>query len=187
MLNKVGMALLEAIQVIGTSAILIVLLHVFVIQPQQVKGISMYPYLKDGDHLITEKVSYKFREPKRGEIIVFEFPKNRSQDYIKRIIGLPGEKIELRNGEVVVYNDQNKDGFVLQEDYLDESVITEGRAFIKEGEVIEVPSNKFLVFGDNREKSSDSRQWGFIDKTDIIGKALVRYWPPQSFQLFAAE
>ncbi|PIR42972.1 signal peptidase I [candidate division WWE3 bacterium CG10_big_fil_rev_8_21_14_0_10_32_10] len=180
MLNKLGMMILEGIQVIGISAILIVILHVLIIQPQEVKGMSMYPYLNDGDHLMTEKITYRLRDPQRGEIVVFEYPLNRSEDYIKRVIGLPGEKIQVKNNKVIIYNNNNPEGFVLEEDYLDSKAITQGREFIKDGQILQIPDGKYVVFGDNRDRSSDSRQWGFIEKSDIVGRALFRFWPPQS-------
>lgn len=182
-MNKIGMLLLEGVQVIGVSAVIIALLNVFVITPQEVRGLSMYPYLNDGDRLITEKISYSFNEPKRGDVVVFHFPLDRTQDYIKRLIALPGEEIELRNNTITIYNEQNPNGLLIEEDYLSADVITNARAFMKEGEKIKVPEGKYVVFGDNRENSSDSRQWGFVEKRDLVGKAIIRYWPPQSFGL----
>jgi len=181
MLNKLGALILEGVQVIAISVIMIVILHVYAFQPQQVKGYSMYPYLDDGDHLITEKITYRFRKPERGEIVVFQFPLNKTQEYIKRIIGLPGEKLEVKDGKVIIYNTEHPEGFVLEEDYLKPDVVTAGKAFIHDGEIIEVPQGKYLVFGDNREQSSDSRQWGFIEQKDITGRAVLRYWPPETF------
>src|SRR3989344_3515321 len=181
MLNKLGYLILEGIQVIGISAILIVIMHVCFIQPQEVQGLSMYPFLDNGDHLLTEKVTYRFKEPERGDIIVFQFPLDRSKDYIKRIIALPEEKIQVKNNQIIIYNIDNPEGLVLEEKYLSEDTVTEGREFIKEGQIVEVPENSYAVFGDNREKSADSRQWGFITRNDIVGRAVLRWWPPQAF------
>lgn len=181
MLGKLGMVLLEGIQVIGISAIIIIVLQVFLIRPQEIDGDSMYPYLKNGQHIITEMVSYRINEPKRGEIIVFKYPLDRERDYIKRIIALPGERVEIKDSKVIIFNNENPNGLVLDEYYLDEQTITRGKGFINDGEIVEVPEGKYIVFGDNRDKSSDSRQWGFISKDDIIGRAILRYWPPQSF------
>lgn len=183
-MNKLGMLLLEGIQVIGVSAVIIALLNVFIITPQEVRGLSMYPFLHDGDRLITEKISYRFNEPKRGEVIVFHFPLDRTQEYIKRVIALPGESMELKNSKITIYNETNPNGLVLDEEYLDPSVVTNARAFMKEGERIEVPIDKYVTFGDNRENSSDSRQWGFVEKRDLVGRAVIIYWPPQRFGLF---
>ena len=180
-MNKLGMLLLEGIQVIGVSAVIIALLNVFIITPQEVRGLSMYPTLHDSDRLITEKISYKFNEPSRGDIVVFHFPLDRTQEYIKRIIALPGEKIELKGSKITIYNEANPNGFSLNEAYLKPDVITNARAFMKEGEKVEVPKDKYVVFGDNRENSSDSRQWGFVEKRDFVGRSIIRYWPPQSF------
>lgn len=172
--------MLEAIQVIGISAILIAILHIFIIQPNEVNGSSMYPYLVDKDRIITEKISYRFNEPKRGEIIVFKYPLDPTEEFIKRIIALPGEKVQLSNNKVIIYNDENPEGMVLDEPYLKRGTITAARAFMAEEEIVEVPQDKYIVFGDNREGSSDSRQWGFIDRSDIVGRAFVRILPAQS-------
>jgi len=180
MLNKIGEWMLDSIQIIGISAIIIAILHIFIIQPNEVNGRSMTPYLGDKDRIITEKISYKFNEPKRSEIIIFRYPLDPTEEFIKRIIALPGEKVQLSGNKVIIYNDKNPQGMILKEPYLKRGTITSGRAFMEEGKTITVPKNKYIVFGDNREGSSDSRQWGFIDKSDIIGRAFVRIWPPQS-------
>lgn len=180
MLNRIGEWMLEAIQVIGISAIIIAILHIFIIQPNEVNGKSMTPYLGDKDRIITEKISYKFDEPKRGEIIIFKYPLDPTEEFIKRIIALPGEKVQLSGSKVIIYNDENPQGMVLKEPYLRRGTTTAARAFMGEEEIITVPENKYIVFGDNREGSSDSRQWGFVDKSDIVGRAFVRIWPAQS-------
>jgi signal peptidase I len=183
MLNKIGEWALEGIQVIGISAIIIAILHIFIIQPNEVNGESMTPYLQDKDRIITEKLSYRFNEPKRGEIVVFKYPLDPTEEYIKRIVALPNESIEIIDNQVVIYNQENPNGFVLQEDYLKKGAVTTGRAFIKEGEKITVPDNNYIVFGDHREGSSDSRLWGYVKKDEIVGRAYVRIWPAQSISL----
>ena len=183
MLNKIGMWLLDAVEVIGISTLTIVILHVFVFQPNEVSGKSMYPYLEDKDRIITEKISYRFNEPKRGDIIVFKYPLNKNEEFIKRIIALPNEEIELKNNRVIIYNNDNPTGLPLNEDYLPKNTITNGRSFLEEGNKIKVPFNNYFVMGDNREGSSDSRQWGFVPKEDLVGRAAVRIWPANTLSL----
>ena len=123
--------------------------------------------LQIGDHILVNKFIYKFKEPKRGDIIVFKFPGNEKKDYIKRLIGLPKDKVEMRNNRVFI-NDKP----------LDESyTIYQGHYGTKSsfGPVI-VPEKKLFMMGDNRYNSSDSREWGFLDKKKVKGKAFIIYW-----------
>ena len=186
MLNKIGMGLLDAIQVIGISALTILILHVYVFQPNEVSGKSMYPYLEDKDRIITEKVTYRLNEPKRGDVIVFKYPLNKNEDFIKRIIALPNEEIELKNSLITIYNPSNPQGLILKENYLPKGTITNGRAFLTEGKRVKVPEDHYFVMGDNREGSSDSRQWGFISRKDIVGRAAIRIWPANTFSLLGS-
>lgn len=180
-LEKLGTAVLEGIQVISASLIIIVIIHVLIATPQQVKGQSMYPTLHDKDRIITEKITYKTREPKRQEIIVFKYPLNTDIEYIKRVIGLPGEKIQIRKNKIYIFNEDYPKGFILKEPYLSQNVITRSRRFLQEGKLVTIPENKYVVMGDNRDKSSDSREWGFVDKSLIVGRTVFRYWPPKAF------
>lgn len=183
MLNKIGMWLLDAIQVIGISALTILILHVYVFQPNEVSGKSMYPYLEDKDRIITEKVTYRLNEPQRGDIVVFKYPLNKKEEFIKRIIALPNEELELKNSLITIYNTNNPKGMIIEEKYLPTNTVTNGRAFLTEGKRVKVPANHYFVMGDNREGSSDSRQWGFITREDIVGRAVIRIWPANTFSL----
>lgn len=152
-------------------------IYLFVAQFHKVSGNSMVPTFHTGDYLITEKVSYRFRDPKRGEIIVLKNPKDESQDFIKRIIAIPGDTIQIVNNTVYL------NGQVLSENYLPKGILINPGVFITEGAVIKVVSNQYFVFGDNREHSSDSREWGPVTKEEIVGRALFRYWPPEDIGL----
>lgn len=163
--------------VIALAIFLVV--YVFLVQPHRVQGDSMLPNFKNGELILTDKVSYKLREPKRGEVIVFKAPQGRQKDFIKRIIATPGEKIKIEDGKVFV------NGEVLIENYLTQDAQTFAGPTITEGSEITVPQNRLIVFGDNRSHSSDSREFGAIDKKDIVGRAFVIYWPPQAFALVA--
>lgn len=159
--------------VIALAIFLVV--YVFLIQPHRVQGDSMLPNFKNGELILTDKVNYKLRAPKRGEVIVFKAPQNRQKDFIKRIIATPGEKIKIENGKVFINNEP------LPESYLAPGAQTFAGPTILEGSEITVPENYLVVFGDNRSHSSDSREFGSIKKENIVGRAFVIYWPPQAF------
>ncbi len=146
-------------------------IYLFVAQFHKVSGNSMVPTMHNGDYLITEKVSYRFRNPKEGEIIVLKNPRDESQDFIKRIIAVPGDTLQISNNAVFV------NGKELPESYLPAGTSTRTGAFVSEGALIKVGNNQYFAFGDNREHSSDSREWGPITKEEIIGRALFRYFP----------
>jgi signal peptidase I len=149
-----------------------------VAQPHKVSGSSMFPNFKDGDYIITDKVTYRFSEPERGDIVVFKNPRDETQDFIKRVMGLPGDKVRVQEGKVYL------NGTMLTEPYLENTVITYPGSFIREGGEITVEPGHYLVFGDNRPHSSDSREWGFITKQEIIGKVFFRYWPANTMGLY---
>lgn len=152
-------------------------IYLLIAQFHKVQGNSMVPTLHSGDYIITEKVSYRFRNPKSGEIVVLKNPRDESQDFIKRVIAAPGDTISIANYTVYV-NDQP-----LQEKYLPTGVSTRPGAFLTEGSIIKVASNQYFVFGDNRDHSSDSREWGPVTKEEIVGRAFFRYFPPQNMGL----
>lgn len=131
-----------------------------------VEGSSMEPNLHSGQFLIVSRLSYEFGEPQRGDVIVFDYPNNPSDDYVKRIIGLPGDSVRIENG-VVYVND-----VVLDEPYLTHSIPQ-----FYEGQWQRVPDEQYFVLGDNRRASSDSRNWGMLSEDLIIGKAWLSYWP----------
>ncbi|MDD2696592.1 MAG: signal peptidase I [Candidatus Pacebacteria bacterium] len=160
----------EIAKIVIIALVIVLPIRSIVFQPFFVKGDSMTPNFENGDYLIVDEISYKIRDPQRGEVIVFKYPNDTSQRYIKRIIGLPGETVQVENGQIVVYNEEG--GKILQEsEYLSPSVFTPGDTRITLGE------NEYFVLGDNRAASSDSRRWGSLPKEDIIGRALLRAWP----------
>lgn len=134
----------------------------------RIEGSSMLPTLHEGQYLIINKLIYMLDEPERGDIIVLHFPNDRSRDFIKRVIGLPGDTVEIRD-QVVRVN-----GVVLDEPYIS-APPSNNNTWI-------VPANSYFVMGDNRPNSSDSRSWSFLPKSDIVGKAWVVYWPPRDWQ-----
>lgn len=172
----------ETIRVVIVSLILIFVVRSFVIQPFFVKGSSMEPNFEDGDYLIVNEIGYRLEKPKRGDVIIFRYPNDTSEYFIKRIVGLPGETIQIENGEVKIFNAENPDGFILDESvYLADSVVTTG------SDLEELGDTEYYVLGDNRGASSDSRRWGILDKNYIIGKAWVRAWPFDSMSVFESS
>lgn len=166
------MDILETIVFIGS---LFIVVYLFIIAPNQVKGASMEPSFYSGDYILTSKMTYRFRTPERGDVVVFRAPKNPDIEYIKRIIGLPGDTIVIQNSEVYVNNRR------LDEQYIAEKTNIWETGFIREGVPVTVPQGSLFVMGDNRTHSSDSREFGYIDQDSIIGQVFFRYFPAQSF------
>ncbi len=147
-------------------------------QPFLVSGASMEPNFGSGNYLIIDEVTYRFREPERGEVIVFRYPDNPSTYYIKRIVGLPGEKVEIRKGSVYIFNNEYPEGFLLEESYLPLEAKTPGTA------MAELSPYEYFVLGDNRNYSYDSRSWGNLPKENIIGIARLRLLPITEVEAF---
>lgn len=179
-LSSVGNLVLDIFESLIIALAFFVITYLFAFQPHEVVGSSMngLANFHDGQYILTDKLTYRFREPHRGEVVVFKYPLKKNTDYIKRIIALPGEEIMLKNNRIYIYNEEHPEGFALDETpYIGSDVQTEPRAFLKEGEKVKIPSESFVAMGDNRPDSSDSRTWGFVPKSDIIGRSYFRYWP----------
>lgn len=170
--GNLGSFLIEFFETLVVFGAIFAVIYLFVAQFHKVSGLSMYPTMHDGDYLITEKISYKFGEPKRGQIVVLKNPRDMSQDFIKRIIALPGDTLRVGNNQVFI------NGNKLDEPYLPNGTLTRAGAFVTEGVDIKAGSDQYFVFGDNRNHSSDSREWGPVTKEELVGRALLRYWPP---------
>lgn len=140
----------------------------------------MEPNFHDHEYLIIDEISYRLNEPKRGDIIVFRYPRNPQEYFIKRLIGLPGEEVQVKDGEVIIFNSENPEGMVIDEPYLAEGVKTYGLS----EEKVTLEEDEFFVLGDNRNSSKDSRSFGVVNKSFIIGKVLFRGWPFDKIQLF---
>lgn len=160
---------------IGTTVFLLV--YILVGQFLEVSGSSMHPYLFDKEQIIAEKLSIKFDPIKRGEVIIFWHPKTKSDLLIKRVIGLPGEIIKIQNGFVFV------NGSKLEEPYLSNNVVTKAGDFLPEGQEHKIGTDYYIVMGDNRAESTDSRYWGPIQKETIIGRALAVFYPLDNIRL----
>jgi signal peptidase I len=167
----------EVVKIVIIALVIVVPIRYFLFQPFLVKGASMEPVFQNGDYLIIDEITYKFREPQRGEVVVFRYPHDLSQRYIKRIIGLPGETIEIKDGKIFIStNFENK---ILDESsYLPQNTNTPGNMKIT------LDFNDYFVLGDNRQASSDSRSWGTLPKNDIIGRVFLRAFPFASLAKF---
>jgi len=174
MLKKIFKVVYEMIEAFVVSASVFVVIYLFLMQPHQVKGSSMFPTFETGQYLLTDKVTFKRREPMRGDVIVFKSPLDENFDFIKRVIGIPEDIVSIKNGYVYV-NGQKLDEFYLPSDYR-----TSAGQFLKEGMEFTVPELTVMAFGDNRNHSSDSRDWGPVPYENIVGRAFFRYWPYDS-------
>src|SRR4030067_1410678 len=168
--------LVDIVETVVVAAAIFVVVYLFLLQPHQVKGASMEPNFRDGEYILTDKISYRFSEPRRGDVVIFKAPTNPDVDFIKRIVALPGEKLEVKNNKIIIFNDENPKGFTLSEPYQVMELIAGGN-YLREGKIVEVPADNYLVFGDNRTHSFDSREGGPLPRKSIIGKSWLRYWP----------
>lgn len=170
MFGKIGAFLWKWAKLAVVSLVIILPIRYFVIQPFFVLGASMEPNFENGDYLIINEIGYRMDKPQRGDVIVFKYPNNPKQYYIKRIVGLPGEVIIITDGKISIKNKENPGGFSLKEDYL-KGVETYGNISRALG------FDEYFVLGDNRGASSDSRMWGALNEKFIVGKVLLRAFP----------
>lgn len=174
--SRIKYELWDIIKVLFISLAIVLPIRYFLVQPFIVRGASMEPAFEDSEYLIIDELSYYLREPERGEVVIFRYPRDPKQFFIKRIIGLPGEEVDIKDGQVTIVNAQNPLGFIMDEFYLDPpSRATYPDVHRKLG------IDEYFVLGDNRDFSSDSRIWGVLPKKLITGRALLRVWPPGRF------
>lgn len=164
-----GLFLVLLIIFVSLLSFVILMSYLFIAQPTRVFGQAMAPNYLDGQYYLVDKISYKSLAPARGDVIVFKAPNNPDVDYVKRVVGMPGEEVKIQNGKVYI------NGQVLPELYLSAKTYTRDGSFMKEGMSIVVPKNNYFLLGDNRDHSSDSRAWGFVPRKNIIGKFWFRY------------
>lgn len=173
----------EIAEVLCIAGIAVMAIKFFLIQPFIVNGASMEPTFFDGNYLIVDELSYQLKEPARGDVVVFRAPKNESVYYIKRIVGLPGERVEIVNDMVTIFNNEHQNGFNLDEKYLNGHTKTGWTGNI----VVTLKDNQYFVLGDNRMNSLDSRYWGPLEKKEIIGLVRLRLWPLNEIDIFNGE
>lgn len=158
-------------------ALIIVLpIRWYVAQPFIVSGASMEETFHNNDYLIVDQISYRFEGPKRGDVIIFKYPRDHSKYFIKRLIGLPGDTVVIDGSDVIIKNSENPEGIKLDESY---AALGENRF----DQTTELGEDEYFVMGDNRDHSSDSRVWGILKKEEIVGRAVVRLLPPKGLGL----
>lgn len=176
-LRNLWLFFLDFLETIVVSLAIFAVVYIFLFQPHQVDGQSMVPNFQNKEYILTDKISYRIHLPTRGDVVVFHSPQDASVDFIKRIIGVPGDTVRVAGGYVYL------NGVKLEEAYInDPGEVTSGR-FGVEGATIEVPPGQYYVMGDNRLHSSDSREWGLVTMNEIVGRAFFRYWPIPAFGL----
>jgi signal peptidase I len=143
--------------------------RMYIAQPYIVSGVSMVPTFLDGQYIIVDEISYIAGNPHRGDVVIFRYPNDPSRFFIKRIIGLPNEKINIKDGKITIINDTNPQGFSLEEPYLNEQFHTTDNYTTEEDE--------YFVMGDNRNLSADSRVWGILPRKLMVGRAFLRLLP----------
>jgi len=184
--QAVGSFFLDIIETVVVALSIFLIMYLFIMQPHQVNGQSMEPNFHNAEYLMTDKISYKMGTPKRGDIVVFQAPpaaqcpEGTGCDFIKRVIGEPGDTVEVKNNRIYV------NGKLLVEDYISDDIPTKAGAYTSSGPVT-VPEGSYFVVGDNRPHSSDSRIWGTVDLSRIVGKVFFRYWPPDRMGLIKSS
>lgn len=171
-----GLFVWDLVKIFVLAMVIILPVRTFLAEPFMVSGSSMVPNFHDRDYLIVDRLSYRLHEPQRGDVIVLRFPKDTSQYFIKRIIGLPGETVTCEQGKVEIQAPGSDQPVVLTEDYIPSRVSTQN---CKPKQVL--GSNEYFVLGDNRVASSDSRVWGVLPKDDIVGRVWLRVFPFSDF------
>lgn len=180
-LSSAGFALLEFIKVAVLAGVTIAFVRYFLFKPFYVKGASMEPTFLDREYLIIDELSYRMHEPHRGDVIVFHYPNNPKEYFLKRIIGLPGERIKIAEGQVVIYNNEHPEGFLLNESYLPKDLQTDSDPTPRA-----IGQGQYFVMGDNRPNSFDSRRFGTVDESLIVGRTWLRGWPLSRMSVFSA-
>lgn len=153
------------------ALVIVVPIRIFVAQPFIVSGSSMVPTFQNGEYLIVDELSYRIKDPIRGDVIIFKYPNDETKYFIKRIIGLPGETIKIHKDQITIINDANPEGFVLVEPYIKEAMRNQTPL------TRTLNDSEYFVMGDNRSASSDSRTWGNLPEDNIVGKTFLRLFP----------
>ncbi len=160
--------------------VIVVLVRTFIAQPFVVSGPSMVPTFQNANYLLIDEVSYRFKQPARGDVIVFKPPYDSKIYLIKRIIGLPNDTVTIKDGVVTITNTAHPEGLKLSEDYTAPDMPNDNQT-------VTVPENMYFVMGDNRSVSYDSRRWGLLPKEDITGRVFLRLFPLSKLSLFPGE
>ena len=163
------------------ALIIVIPIRFYIAQPFIVSGASMSPSFESGHYLVVDQLSYRFKEPERGDVIIFKYPRDTSKFFIKRIIGLPGETLTLKARTLTIANDMHPNGFVFEEPYIAEVNQVSGSFSTTLGD------NEYFVMGDNRGQSSDSRLWGSLQGDLIVGRAFFRVFPIRAVEVLPGD
>lgn len=177
LLLDLGEFIVELIKVVLISLVIILPVRYYLVQPFYVKGASMEPAFLDHEYLLIDEISYRFEKPERGAVVVFRYPRDPRQFFIKRIIGLPGEIVSIKEGRVAVSSAGSEEQ-IINEPYLAEGVVTSGEFSVT------VPAGNYFLLGDNREASLDSRSFGAVAERYIVGRVWLRAWPLDRWTAF---
>ena len=171
-LQRIWLEIWDVIKFLAPIIIVVFIVRTYIAQPFNVDGESMSPNFHTGHYLIIDEISYRFTAPKRGDVIVLRYPLQTSRFFLKRIIGLPGDRVVIKDGKVFIYNSENPKGYVLTEPYHSQVTFPAGQ--FKD---VTLGDGEYFAMGDNRGGSSDSRAWGILPRQDIVGRALFRLFP----------
>ncbi len=161
------------------ALVIVIPIRMWIAQPFVVSGESMFPTFDNGQYLIVDEISYILGKAHRGDVVIFKYPGDTKRYFIKRIIGLPNEKITINNGEVTITNKEHPEGFKMVEPYINEKIFT--------GEEYTTKDDEYFVMGDNRNRSSDSRAWGILPKKLMVGRAFLRLLPFNTVSFLPGE
>ena len=179
LIKRVVGAIFDFLQGIVVILAIMVMIYLFIMSPQEINGASMEPNFHNGEYILTNKIEYKLKNPARGDVVIFKSPSNKEIDYIKRIIGLPGEEVLVTDGRITVRHADGSDELALQEDYI-------RRAGGDDDERVVLGPDEYFVAGDNRGFSFDSRDWGPLPSDNIVGLARLRLWPARQAMAITA-
>lgn len=163
----------ELVKLALISILIVIPFRLYIAQPFIVDGASMDPTFETGDYLIVDEISYRFKTPERGSVLIFKYPRDPRKSFIKRVIGLPGETVSISEGQVKIINTEHPKGFILEEPYIKISK--------KDTLVTSLDKDEYFVMGDNRLSSADSRLWGPVPKDNLVGRPIIRFFPPALF------
>ncbi len=170
----------ETVKFIIIALVIVIPIRMYIAQPFIVSGQSMEPTFDDRQYLIVDQLTYHFQNPQRGDVIIFKYPNDTTKYFIKRVIGLPGEKIEVRDGHVTIFNTQHPNGEVLAEPYI-------GTTLQDADRITTLAADEYFVMGDNRSNSSDSRVWGPLKQKFLIGRPILRLLPLNKLSVFPGK
>lgn len=172
MLKKIGIEIWDIIKFLAPIILIVFVVRTYIAQPFIVDGESSAPNFHTGHYLIIDEISYRFSEPERGDVIVLRYPLQPSRYFLKRIIGMPGDRVVIKDGKVIITNAENPKGYVLDEPYLKQATFPVGPY-----KDVTLEAEQYFVMGDNRSGSDDSRMWGILPRNDIIGHVVLRLFP----------